>query len=90
LIIEVLRQRPEVLALQDQVASAEKFGHAEHGLWRPTANALGPVGAAPVPNDALPNRYGAEGVNINIPVFNGFLYNARSKTADLQTEAAAA
>jgi outer membrane protein len=26
------------------------------------------------------------GVNINIPVFNGFLYNARAKAADLQTE----
>jgi outer membrane protein len=27
-------------------------------------------------------------VNINIPVFNGFMYNARAKTADLQAEAA--
>jgi outer membrane protein len=26
-------------------------------------------------------------VNINIPVFNGFLFNARAKTADLETEA---
>jgi outer membrane protein len=25
-------------------------------------------------------------VNINIPVFNGFLYSARAKAADLQTE----
>ena len=88
LIMEALRQRPEVLALQDQVTSAEKFGHAEHDLWRPTVSALGTVGVAPVRNDALPNWYGAVGVNINIPLFNGFLYNARAKTADLQTEAA--
>ena len=88
LITEALRQRPEVLALQDQVTSAEKFGHAEHDLWRPTVSALGTVGVAPVRNDALPNWYGAVGVNINIPVFNGFLYNARAKTADLQTEVA--
>jgi outer membrane protein len=88
LIMEALRQRPEVLALQDQETSAEKFGHAEHDLWRPTVSALGTVGVAPVRNDALPNWYGAVGVNINIPVFNGFLYNARAKTADLQTEAA--
>ena len=27
-------------------------------------------------------------MNINIPLFNGFLYNTRAKTADLQTEAA--
>jgi outer membrane protein len=88
LIMEALRQRPEILALQDQETSAEKFGHAEHDLWRPTVSALGTVGVAPVRNDALPNWYGAVGVNINIPVFNGFLYNARAKTADLQTEAA--
>jgi len=88
LIMEALRQRPEVLALQDQLTSAEKFGHAEHDLWRPTVSALGTVGVAPVRNDALPNWYGAVGVNINIPVFNGFLNNARAKTADLQTEVA--
>jgi len=45
LIMQALRQRPEVLALQDQVTSAEKFGHAEHDLWRPTVSALGTVGA---------------------------------------------
>jgi outer membrane protein len=88
LIMAALRQRPEVLALDDQVASAEKFGHAEHDLWRPTVSALGTVGVAPVRNDALPNWYGAVGVNVNIPVFNGFLNNARAKTADLQTEVA--
>jgi outer membrane protein len=88
LIMEALRQRPELLALQDQVTSAEKFGHAEHDLWRPTVSALGTVGVAPVRDDRLPNWYGAVGMNINIPVFNGFLYNARAKTADLQTEVA--
>ena len=88
LITEALRQRPEVLALRDQVTSAEKFGHAEHDLWRPTVSALGTVGVAPIRNDALPNWYGAVGVNVNIPVFNGFLNNARAKTADLETEVA--
>jgi len=88
LILKALRQRPEVLALQDQVSSAEKFRNAEHDLWRPTVNALGTVGVAPIRNDALPNWYGAVGVNVNIPVFNGFLYSARAKAADLQTEAA--
>ena len=87
LIMEALRQRPEVLALQDQVTSAEKFGRAEHDLWMPTVSALGTVGVAPVRDYHLPNWYGAVGVNINIPVFNGFLNNARAKTADLQTEA---
>lgn len=88
LIVQALKQRPELLALQDQVTSAEKFGHAEHDLWRPTVSALGTIGVAPIRNDALPNWYGAVGVNMNIPVFNGFLYNAHAKTADLQTEVA--
>jgi outer membrane protein len=88
LIMQALNQRPEVLALQDQVTSAEKFGHAEHDLWRPTISAIGSAGAVPVRNDSLPSWYGAVGVNVNIPVFNGFLYNARAKNADLQTEVA--
>jgi outer membrane protein len=86
LIVEALRQRPEVGALELQVAAAQKNSAAEHDLWRPSVNALGVVGIAPVRDPAIPNWYGAVGVNINIPVFNGFLYNARAKTADLQTE----
>jgi outer membrane protein len=88
LIMAAMQHRPEVLALQDQVEAAEKFGHAEHDLWKPTVSALGTVGVAPVRNENLPNWYGAVGVNVNVPVFNGFLYNARAKTADLQTEVA--
>jgi outer membrane protein len=87
LIEQALEQRPEIKALQFQVASAQKFGNAEHDLWRPSVNALGVVGEAPVRDDHLPNWYGAVGVNINVPVFNGFLYNSRAKAADLETEA---
>jgi outer membrane protein len=87
LIQQALEQRPEIKALQFEVASAEKFGSAEHDLWRPSVNALGVVGQAPVRDNHIESWYGAVGVNINIPVFNGFLYSARAKAADLQTEA---
>ena len=87
LILEALRQRPEVGSLQFQVESAQKSSAAEHDLWRPTINALGVAGTIPVRDPAItPNWYGAVGVNVNIPLFNGFLYNARARTADLQTE----
>jgi len=86
LILQGLHQRPEIAALEDEVASAEKFGRAEHDLQRPTVNALGAVGVAPVRDNQVSNWYGAIGVNINIPVFNGFLYSARAKAADFQTE----
>jgi outer membrane protein len=82
-----MQQRPEVAALQFRVQSAEKNARAEHDLWRPTISSLGAVGGTPVRDDHItPNWYGAVGVNVSIPVFNGFLYNARAQTADLQTE----
>lgn len=88
LITQALQQRPEVASLQFQLESAQKNSNAEHDLWRPTISALGVAGIAPVRDPQIHNWYGAVGVNINIPVFNGFLYNARAKTADLQAEAA--
>jgi outer membrane protein len=86
LIQQALEQRPEVQSLADEVSAATKFSKAEHDLWWPTVNALGVVGLAPVRDDHVSHWYGAVGVNINIPVFNGFLFNARAKTADLETE----
>jgi outer membrane protein len=86
LIAQALQQRPEILALQNEVLAAQKFASAEHDLWRPTVGALGVVGLAPVRDDHVPNWYGAVGVNVNIPVFNGFQYNARARAADLETE----
>jgi outer membrane protein len=86
LIQEALNQRPEVRARQNDVTAASKFSKAEHDLWWPTVSANGVVGSAPVRDDHISNWYGALGVNINIPVFNGFLFNARAKSADLETE----
>ena len=86
LIQQALNQRPEVRSLQDELTAATKFSKAEHDLWWPTVSANGVVGAAPIRNDNITNWYGAAGVNINIPVFNGFLFNARAKSADLDTE----
>jgi outer membrane protein len=86
LIQEALNQRPEVRALQNDLTAATKFSKAEHDLRWPTVSASGVVGSAPVRDDHISNWYGAVGVNINIPVFNGFLFNARAKSADLETE----
>jgi outer membrane protein len=86
LIAQALQQRPEVQALQDQVTGAEKFSHAEHDLWKPTISALGTTGIAPLRSPQISSWYGAAGININVPVFSGFLFDARARTADLQTE----
>lgn len=86
LIQQALQLRPEVRSLQDEVSAAAKFGNAEHDLWWPTINASGVVGIAPVRDAHIDNWYGAAGINITIPVFNGFLFNARTKSADLETQ----
>lgn len=87
--------RPEILSLQYQYESARKFQTAERDLLFPTIRALGAVGITPVGNPAVApspsafdNTYGAVGGNLEIPLFNGFLYTARAHEARLRAEAA--
>jgi outer membrane protein len=87
LIQQALDLRPEVRGMRDEVLASEKFERAEHDLFWPTVNALGVVGQAPIRDPNIASWYGAAGVNVNIPVFNGFLYSARAKSADYATEA---
>jgi outer membrane protein len=86
LIQQALDLRPEIRGLRDDVTAAEKFSRSEHDLWWPTVTALGVVGQAPIRNSNIPSWYGAAGFNVSIPVFNGFLFNARAKSADLATD----
>jgi outer membrane protein len=87
LISEAFAMRPEILALGFQYQSAQKFQSAEHDLFFPTIEAVGAVGDTPVRNPVLSNWYGAVGVNVGIPLFNGFLYSARSREARLRAQA---
>lgn len=87
LIASAFTMRPEILALDFQSQSAQKFQSAEHDLFYPTIQAVGVIGDTPVRNPVLSNWYGAVGVNVGIPLFNGFLYNARSREAQLRTQA---
>ena len=87
LIATAFLMRPEILSLEFQTESAQKFQKAERDLLFPDIQALGAVGDTPVRNPIISSWYGAVGVNIDIPVFNGFLYNARSKEASLRAQA---
>lgn len=83
------QSRPDLRSLNQQFASAQKFSAAEHDLWKPTVSALGTVGGTPVRADQITSSwFGAVGVNISLPVFNGFLYSARAKEADFRENAA--
>jgi outer membrane protein len=87
LISSAFAMRPEILALDFQYQSARKFQSAEHDLFYPTIQAIGVAGVTPVRDPVLSNWYDAAGVNVGIPLFNGFLYSARSREARLKTQA---
>jgi outer membrane protein len=85
---QAFAMRPEILSLEFQEQSAKKFQTAERDLLLPNIRAVGAVGDTPVRNPVLSNWYGAVGVNVEIPLFNGFLYTARSREASLRAQAA--
>jgi len=81
--------RPDLASLMDSATAARQYSAAEHDLWRPTVSALAAVGGTPVRADQIASSwYGAAGADIQIPLFNGFLYNARAREADLRSNAA--
>ena len=88
LISTALAMRPEILSLQFQGESAKKFQTAERDLLLPDIRALGAVGDTPVRNPIVSSWYGAVGVNVDIPIFNGFEYTARAREAALRAQAA--
>jgi outer membrane protein len=90
LIQESLKQRPDLQATQFSEQAAVKFSHAERDQLFPSIAASGTVGTVPIrPGQYyVTNWWGGIGVNINIPVFNGFLYTAQAKEAAIRAQAA--
>jgi outer membrane protein len=88
LIADAFANRPEILALEFQSQSAEKVHKSAHDRMYPTVSALAALGDSPVRDDRIDGPYAAAGVNVEIPVFNGFLYSAKSREADLRAQAA--
>ncbi len=89
LIAQAMQQRPDLKNLQLQQAAVERFARAEHDLYYPTVSAIGAAGLVPAGVSEVPNRYGAVGVNVNIPIFNGGLFKARENEAQIKAKAAA-
>jgi outer membrane protein len=89
LIDTAVRQRPELASLRAEQGAAEHFATAEHDLNHPTISALASVGYIPTGQAALRDRFGAAGVNVNIPIFNGWLFHARQSEAELRAQAVA-
>ncbi len=91
LIDLAVKQRPDLKSLDLTRQSQEKFSHAQRDQMLPTLSAIGTVGASPVRADQyyVSSWDGAIGANVNIPIFNGFLYSAQAKEAQLRAQATA-
>jgi outer membrane protein len=99
LINTAMQQRPDLQALTFSQQAAEKFHRAQRDQLFPTISALGLAGASPVRPDCvgggcfptyfISSWYGAIGVNMSIPIFNGFLYTAESAESNFRAKAAA-
>ena len=89
MVQSAFQDRPDLASLNDQSLAARQFSTAQRDLWMPTVSATAAVGSSPVRADQIQSSwYGTAGGNINIPVFNGFLYNAQGKEAKLRAQAA--
>ncbi len=88
LVQQAIQDRPELKDLKLQKSAAERFAKAEHALIYPTIAVAGTAGFVPAGEAAVPGRYGAIGLNVNIPVFNGGLFRARQTEAELKAKAA--
>ena len=99
LIATALQQRPDLQAFAYDQQAAEKFRRAQRGQLLPTISALGIAGVSPVrpdcfgtgcfPNYFISSWYGAMGVNMSVPIFNGFLFTAEASEANYRAKAAA-
>jgi outer membrane protein len=88
LIEQALRARPELISQRLDVNSAQSYATAQRDLWFPTVSAAGVAGLTPVEGTGLDSaRYAAAGVNVNIPIFNGHLFNALRGQAQAETRA---
>jgi outer membrane protein len=85
-----LEQRPDLQVLNLDQQAAVKYSKAERDQKLPSITTLGTAGI--VPNRPgqyyLNSWWGGIGVNMNIPVFNGFLFSAQEQEAKLRAQAA--
>ncbi len=98
LINTALQQRPDLQALTYNQQAAEKFRVAQRDQLFPTISALGIMGVSPVrpdcfggacfPNYFISPWYGAVGVNMNVPIFNGLLFSSEASEAKFRAKAA--
>jgi outer membrane protein len=87
LLQQAVQNRPDLATLRLDAVSAHSYATAERDLWFPTISAMGAAGLTPVGAAQLAPHYAAGGVNVNIPIFNGHLFNALHSEANSRARA---
>ncbi len=87
MIRDALTNRPDLKGLRLEESAAERFTKAEHALYYPSLGVMGTAGFVPTGYETIPGRYGAIGMNVNIPILNGGLFKARQTEAELKAKA---
>jgi len=88
LLAQALQYRPDLSSARFSHDAALRYAHAERDLWMPSISATGAAGLTPAYQVPLSDRYAAAGINVNIPIFNGFLFSARHQEANLRAQVA--
>lgn len=90
LIATAIQNRPDLQSLRFNEQAAQKFSRAQREQLLPTISALGVAGETPVGSSQYfsSDWYGAVGVNMSVPIFNGFRFSAQASEAKLQAQAA--
>jgi outer membrane protein len=85
-----LKQRPDLASLDYSRQAEQKLSRAQEDQKLPTITALGTVGGTPVrPGQYFTSSWdGGIAANVNVPIFNGFLFSSQAKEAGLRANAA--
>ncbi len=89
LVQKALSNRPDLARLRFEHDASLRFARAEKDLHYPTLSAAGAAGVIPLHDSSLRDNYAAAGVNLSLPIFEGFLFSARQKEAELKAKASA-
>jgi outer membrane protein len=87
LVQAALSNRPDLLQLRFEHDASLRFARAEKDLHYPTLSAAGAAGVSPVHDPLMRDNYAAVGMNLSLPIFEGFLFSAREEEAQLKARA---
>lgn len=90
LVAQALRDRPDLQALNDDQLAAKKYSRAQREQMLPTIAATGTAGGTPVGSSSYfdTDWFGAVGVTMQVPIFNGFFYSAQAAEAKQRAKVA--